>query len=1348
MAVSGDRWRAHPWLARAVQLLIVSVPLVMGYGATVLCVSLLHSELAASHWWLLLPVTVSICVCVGVERLTRRLLPLAALLKLSMLFPDRAPTRYKVARQAFNVRALRDKLATSPADDASSAAEAALALITALTAHDRRTRGHCERVRVFTELLGEQLRLPRESRDRLRWVSLLHDIGKLKVAAEILNKPAKLDATEWDIVAAHPDNGAQLLGPLTAWLGEWAGAVRQHHEKYDGTGYPDGTAGEQISRAGRIVAITDAYEVMTAHRAYKKPMATAAARAELARCAGTQFDPSYVRAFLAIPLPKLLWAMGPGSLLMNLPMLRAAADAANKGAIAAATQTGIAAVSTAAVVGTVTMTTGIPATGSAVTSSRPTSSTDQGSATPASAGRVVTPPTPLRPSPTSLSTLTRMSSPQPFSTAAPTPAALLSAQPATPIAMPSPPAPAAETPSASTSPTPSPTPSPSPTAVLPVAPAPLAAPDSPTGVVATPGDQQVVVSWNAPASDGGSPITGYTVTAIGPGGPLTPATVAAGASNTTVSGLTNGTTYSFTITATNAVGSSAAAVSAAVTPAGAPGAPTAVNAVAGDQQVTVSWSAPTIDGGSAITGYTVTPSGPGGPLTSIVVGGSTTTVVVPGLSNGSTYTFSVTAANDAAGSPAAVSGSVTPAGAPSAPGGVAAIGGDQQATVSWTAPGTNGSAITGYTVTPIGPGGPLSPVVVSGATLSTVVTALTNGTSYTFGVTATNAAGTSAVATSGSVTPAAVASAPTGVTATGGDQQADVFWNAPASDGGSPLTGYTITPVGPGGPLTPTVVDASTTGVVIGGLVDGTSYTFDVTADNAVGSSPAATSGSVTPAAPPVAATAPAAPGSPTAVVGPAAAQVTVTWTAPADGGSAITSYTLSELSGATVLNSWDLPATATSQQVTGLTGGAAYTFTIVANNAVGPSPTATTNTVTAATAPGPVSAVTASAGNTQATVTWSAPANDDGSPITSYTITPIAPGGPLTPVTVAAPATTATITGLTNGVSYTFTVVATNTYGSSAPVSSAAVVALAVNPDTAYVVKQQPVTIHVLANDHGSIVASNTTVVATPGHGSAAANPDGTITYLPAGGWTGNDQFTYQACDNGGNCASAIATVHVLDNGQGHANFAGVDMSYSNLQGIDFSNANLAGTDFSNANLTGVNFSNADLDGAIFTGATLTNVNFTNSSDVGANLAGANLSGLNLSGADLSGANLSNANLSNANLNNVTVTSSTNLTGTNLAGVHGGPPPQIANQTVTTTIGAPITINLLSLVTDANAPLNPASIAITAQPAHGTVTLNGNGSATYTPNPLFLGNDQFTFQIANVLTFTANGPVKIQVIL
>jgi HD-GYP domain-containing protein (c-di-GMP phosphodiesterase class II) len=350
-----DRWRARPVIATLLRVVIVGVPLGVGYLATLVCLRLLRSQIEGSRWWLVLVAAVSVIACVGVQRMTRRLLPLAALLKLSMLFPDRAPSRFKIARRALSVERLAERAPKDSSPNASASAGQALALITALTAHDRRTRGHSERVRLFTDLLGEQLRLPREARDKLRWSSLLHDIGKLQVAVDILNKPAKLNNVEWDLVAAHPATGEQLLGPLIEWLGEWGGAVRQHHEKFDGTGYPDGVAGGDICRAARIVSIADSYEVMTAHRAYKKPMATVAARAELTRCAGTQFDPTYVRAFLEISLPRLLWAMGPGSLLMNIPLLRALADTANKGALAT-TQTGVLTASAAAVISGVSAT--------------------------------------------------------------------------------------------------------------------------------------------------------------------------------------------------------------------------------------------------------------------------------------------------------------------------------------------------------------------------------------------------------------------------------------------------------------------------------------------------------------------------------------------------------------------------------------------------------------------------------------------------------------------------------------------------------------------------------------------------------------------------------------------------------------------------------------------------------------------------------------------------------------------------------------------------------------------------------------------------------------------------------
>ncbi len=249
-----NRWRAHPAVAFALRLVIFAVPFAAGYGAAEGCIHLLMAQLERSRWWLLVPAVVSLAVCLLVERLTRRLLPLAALLKLSMLFPDRAPSRFKIARKAVSTKTLEKELEQPQAGTASSAAEVVLSLITALTAHDRRTRGHSERVRLFAELLGEQLRLPRDARDRLRWASLLHDIGKLQVAVEILNKPSKLSATEFDLIAQHPATGEQLLGPLVEWLGEWGGAVRQHHEKYDGTGYPDGVAGtaDQPSRPDRL----------------------------------------------------------------------------------------------------------------------------------------------------------------------------------------------------------------------------------------------------------------------------------------------------------------------------------------------------------------------------------------------------------------------------------------------------------------------------------------------------------------------------------------------------------------------------------------------------------------------------------------------------------------------------------------------------------------------------------------------------------------------------------------------------------------------------------------------------------------------------------------------------------------------------------------------------------------------------------------------------------------------------------------------------------------------------------------------------------------------------------------
>lgn len=275
------------------------------------------------QWTLLL--AASTAVLLLVDRGAKRLLPLAALLKLSMLFPDAAPKRLRVARRAGSVRSLEARLEEAKAlgadDEPTRAAEIILSLVGALHAHDRHTRGHSERVRWFTDLLAEEMKLPIADRDRLRWAALLHDIGKLQVSPKILNKPAKLEQREWRQIHRHPEAGARMVAPLAPWLGEWSSTVAQHHEKFDGSGYPHGLKGDEISLGARIVAVADAYEVMTAARSYKKAASASTARRQLTESAGTHFDPVLVRAFLNISIGRLRWVSGPVAWVAQIPFV-------------------------------------------------------------------------------------------------------------------------------------------------------------------------------------------------------------------------------------------------------------------------------------------------------------------------------------------------------------------------------------------------------------------------------------------------------------------------------------------------------------------------------------------------------------------------------------------------------------------------------------------------------------------------------------------------------------------------------------------------------------------------------------------------------------------------------------------------------------------------------------------------------------------------------------------------------------------------------------------------------------------------------------------------------------------
>ena len=166
-----------------------------------------------------------------------------------------------------------------------------------------------------------ELGLSAAERSKLQWAALIHDIGKITVPAEILNKKGAPTKREWEILRTHPANGEALAAPVAPWLGEWVHAVGGHHEKWDGTGYPRGLAGAAIPRAAAIVAVADSFEVMTAVRSYKKAMPLADARAELTRCAGTHFDPDIVRALLNVSIGRFRGAMGIFAGLAHVPFI-------------------------------------------------------------------------------------------------------------------------------------------------------------------------------------------------------------------------------------------------------------------------------------------------------------------------------------------------------------------------------------------------------------------------------------------------------------------------------------------------------------------------------------------------------------------------------------------------------------------------------------------------------------------------------------------------------------------------------------------------------------------------------------------------------------------------------------------------------------------------------------------------------------------------------------------------------------------------------------------------------------------------------------------------------------------
>lgn len=166
---------------------------------------------------------------------------------------------------------------------------------------DGYTYMHCNRIKDYSLEVWNYLKLPANSLNKLRWGAYFHDIGKRVIPLEVLNKPGKLTAEEWEIMKTHTTRGAEIMrNHSVEWLKDAAFIVEQHHERYDGNGYPNGLKGDEISLEASIVSVVDSFDAMTTDRVYKKGFSVKEAIVELEKGKSNQFNPVVVDAFIEI----------------------------------------------------------------------------------------------------------------------------------------------------------------------------------------------------------------------------------------------------------------------------------------------------------------------------------------------------------------------------------------------------------------------------------------------------------------------------------------------------------------------------------------------------------------------------------------------------------------------------------------------------------------------------------------------------------------------------------------------------------------------------------------------------------------------------------------------------------------------------------------------------------------------------------------------------------------------------------------------------------------------------------------------------------------------------------------
>ena len=710
---------------------------------------------------------------------------------------------------------------------------------------------------------------------------------------------------------------------------------------------------------------------------------------------------------------------------------------------------------------------------------------------------------------------------------------------------------------------------------------PVTVPGAPASLMATAGDTQVTLVWTAPASDGGSAVTGYQYRYKTSGEFPDEWTDVPDGSDTgtdrsdersyTVTGLDNGVEHTFEVRAVNVVGGGAPA-SATSTPVTVPGAPASLNATAGDTQVTLAWTEPASDGGSAVTGYEYRVSDDAGSTwspdwTNVPDGSDTGTdrsdersYTVTGLDNGVLHTFEVRAVN-VVGEGASASATSTPLTTPTLPLSLDTIAGDDVVNIAEKA---GGFTITGYTgsvdgasvTVTIGSGTLTAMSASSGAWTVTVPpdASYVTGTSVAVTVNATKTGYNAAVELTSTlavdlVRPVLQTAEVSGTSLKLGYSEGLDGSSTPAADAFTVVKTDSTSAMSAVGLATTMPVTVSGSGVAITldtAVPPGDTVTVDYAVPTGVGAMPVRdTAGNAVEAL--VAHAVPNVPGAPASLNATAGdTQVTLAWTEPAsDGGSAVTEYQyrVSDDAGSTWSPDWtDVPdgsdtgtdrSDERSYTVTGLDNGVEHTFEVRAVNAVGAGGVAeaTSTPATPVTVPGAPASLMATAGDTQVTLSWTVPGSDGGSAVTEYQYRyktsgefpdewTNVPDGSDTG-TDRSDERSFTVTGLDNGVLHTFEVRAVNAVGAGSHRETITTPLTGTRNlwpqfDETSTRQDVQVMIPVLTNDASPNRDSLEVISVTqPMNGTASLNSAiSLVKYTPNDGFTGMDSFTYTVSD------------------------------------------------------------------------------------------------------------------------------------------------------------------------------------------------------------------------------------------